>query len=52
MFPYVAWIDGFHFAKEVLSVRLQKEFRFRLREVQGLGETYFEENYSKSLEQT
>ena len=37
MFPYVAWIAGFHFAREVLSVRSQKEFRFKLREVQGLG---------------
>ena len=41
MFPYVAWIVGFHFAREVSSVRLQKEFRFKLREVQGLeNQTY------------
>ena len=37
MFPYVAWIAGFHFAKEVLSVRSQKELRFKLRDVQRLG---------------
>ena len=40
IFSYVAWIDGFHFAREVSSVRLQKEFRFKLREVQGLGKYY------------
>ena len=52
MFPYVAWIAGFHFAMEVLSVRLQKEFRFKLRDVQGLGKTikhaYFGTRWYKS----
>ena len=36
MFPYIASNAGCHFPMEVLSVRLQKEFRFRLREEQGL----------------
>ena len=39
MFPYIASNAGCHFPMEVLSVRLQKEFRFKLREVQGLGKT-------------
>ena len=49
VFPYVAWIAGFHFAMEVLSVRSQKEFRFKLRDVQGLGKYYLAKSLIDSL---